>query len=75
MLKSERKNMNLFLHVITHLLYVMDLKKSMVSSLEKLYSGLDRDDATLCNMLVGLWQTCCILCLLLRICLSTFEVH
>ena len=49
MLKSEIKDKSFFLHVITHLLYVMDLKKSMVSSLEKLYSGLDPDDATLCK--------------------------
>ena len=52
MLKSERKYKSLFMHVITHLLYnvVCDgFKKSMVSSLEKIYSGLDLDDATLCN--------------------------
>ena len=49
-LKSERKNKSLFLHVITHLLYnvVCDgFKNSMVSSLEKLYSRLDPNDATL----------------------------
>ena len=47
-----KKNKYFFLHVITHLLYnvVCDgFKKSMVSSLEKLYSGLDLDDATLCK--------------------------
>ena len=33
---------------------MIDLK-SMVSSLEKLYSGLDLDDATLYKQLVGLW--------------------
>ena len=52
MLKSERKDETFFLHVITHLLYnvVCDaFKKSMVSSLKKLYSGLDPDDVTLCK--------------------------
>ena len=53
MLKSERKDKYLFLHVTTHFLYkvVCDgfIKKSMVSSLEKLYSGLDPDYATLCK--------------------------
>ena len=37
----------MLLHICCIMLYVMDLKKSMVSSLEKLYSGLDPDDATL----------------------------
>ena len=57
MLKSERKD-KFFLHVITHFLYkvyLMDLK-SMVSSLEKLYYGLDLDDATMCKYLVGVWE-------------------
>ena len=57
MLKSERKDKSFFMHAITHLLnnVVCDgFKKSMVSSLEKLYSGLDPDDATLCKQLVGL---------------------
>ena len=52
MLKSERKDKSFSLQVITHLLHnvVCDgFKKSMVSSLEKLYSGLDLDDATLCK--------------------------
>ena len=52
MLKNERKYKYFFLHVITHLLYnvVCDgFKKSMVSSLEKLYSRLDPDDATSCK--------------------------
>ena len=52
MLKSERKDKYFFLLVITHLLYntVCDgFKKYMVSSLEKLYAGLDPDDATLCK--------------------------
>ena len=52
MLKIERKDEIFFLHVITHFLYnvVCDgFKKSMVCSLEKLYSGLDPDDATLCK--------------------------
>ena len=52
MLKNERKYKYLFLHVITHLLYNVvcnGFKKSMVSSLEKLYSGLDPDDATMCK--------------------------
>ena len=52
MLKSERKDKYFFLHVITHLFYnvVCDgFKKYMVSSLEKLYSGLDLDDATMCK--------------------------
>ena len=50
MLKNDRKYNYLFLHVITHLLYNVvcnGFKKSMVSILEKLYSGLDPDDATL----------------------------
>ena len=51
MLKSE-KNIRLYLcmslHICCIMLYVMDLK-SMVSSLYKLYSGLDPDDATLCK--------------------------
>ena len=50
MLKSERKYKSVFLHVITHLLYNVvcnGFKKSMVSILEKLYSRLDPDDATL----------------------------
>ena len=52
MLKSERKDKSFFLHVITHMLYNVvcyGFKKSMVSSLDKLYSGLDPDDATLCK--------------------------
>ena len=51
MLKSERNIRPYFcmlLHISCIILYVMDLK-SMVSSLEKLYSELDRDDATLCK--------------------------
>ena len=36
----------MLLHICCIMLYVMYLK-SMVSSLEKLYSGLDPDDATL----------------------------
>ena len=48
MLKSERKDKALFMYVIIHLLYVMNLK-SMVSSLEKLYPGLDPNDATMCR--------------------------
>ena len=50
MLKNERKYKYFFLHVITHFLYnvVCDgFKNSMVSSLEKLYPGLDPDDVTL----------------------------
>ena len=43
----------MLLHICCIMLYVMDLE-SMVSSLEKLYSGLDPDDATLCKQLVGL---------------------
>ena len=52
MLKSERKDKSFFMHVIMHLLYnvVYDgFKKYMVSSLEKIYSGLAPDDATLCK--------------------------
>ena len=52
MLKSEREDKSFFMRVITHLLYnvVYDgFKKSMVSSLEKLYSRLDPEDATLCK--------------------------
>ena len=52
-LKIERKDETFFMHVITHLLYLMDLK-SMVYSLEKLYSGLDQDDATMLKQLAGL---------------------
>ena len=48
MMKSERKDKTLFMYVIIHLLYVMNLK-SMVSSLEKLYPGLDPDDDTMCR--------------------------
>ena len=49
MLKNERNDETFFLPDITHLLYnvVRDGFKSMVSSLEKLYSGLYPDDATL----------------------------
>ena len=51
MLKSERKGKPSFymaLHICCIMLYMMDLK-SMVYSLEKLYSGLDPDDATMCK--------------------------
>ena len=49
MLKSEGKYKSFFymlLHICCIMLYVMDLE-SVVSILEKLYSGLDPDDATL----------------------------
>ena len=52
MLKSERKDKSFFMHVITHLLYNVvceGFKKSMVSNLENLYSGLDPYDAALCK--------------------------
>ena len=40
----------MLLRICCTMLYVMDLKKkSMVSSLEELYPGLDLDDATLCK--------------------------
>ena len=48
MLKIERKNNILFMHdnYTFNVLFIMDMK-SIVSSLEKLHSGSDPDDATL----------------------------
>ena len=57
MLKSERKYDTFFLHDITHLLYnvVYDgFKNTLFPFFDKLYFGLDPDDATMCKQLVGL---------------------
>ena len=50
MLKIERKDMILFPHdnYTFNVLFMIDMKY-IVSSLEKLHSGLDPDDATLNN--------------------------
>ena len=49
MLKSERKDKTFFLHVISHLLYNVVCDGFKIHGLEKIYFGLDPDDATLCK--------------------------
>ena len=60
------------------MLYMVDLK-SMLSSLDKLYYGLDLDDATMYKVVGWSLKVPCrpvaFLCFWISICLTTFEVH